>query len=698
MKIDGSCSKQLPAHVENKPEIQEAARPEIAETEPAAGDTPVGNYSVTDNFTAAEAAGPEPTPGPTPEHWDPRLSNPNLDPSVNAWFQPAQLSPGEEYLHTSSVHYQDQNQAGGRHHIYAFAPEGVDIYALDYNNNRTKLEAKYEDIDRDGTPERYFEMPMWSNNEYRLQAIGQPGTPYDGMQSDTVGGLKMPANHHVTFIVTYAAAHAPGQAQSPAWGEAPVEEVPAWGDPGNSPPIDTAPPSPAQTSAEPLQTAAYLNIRSTPELPADNSNRIGTFDPGTKLTVTPDALGQSRAGEWIRVQGRLPNGSLTIGWVHQDFVQPATSPSIHAPQQVTAPAQPSPATSGDGVLRGADGQPQNVIATNYTDLGRSGATGQLPHPMTDPEGFRTAVIDDLDNMQRNGIQDVRIWAADFPENNLGNDLAALSARVNIIAEEAAARGMTVTVDLLDGATMDKSMDLLRGREPELNLRIAKIVGDNARAANIRWSVGNEIGDPSRPLEFATWYANKAELIRQTIAAHGGDPSRQCVSAQLTPGAVGHPTYPGWPDARAAMEKIVDASDIVAIHFYAPGPPGQLPETAVSMVHGGITYPKMDWDSFQVWNEIAQAKDRPMTAGEFGIPRDVQGIGNPSSEDYTNWSKAWLEHLSAIGIDQVSFWQLGKNEGGHIDPASADVAFGGNADDSRALIDMLRNDGWFFRKP
>jgi hypothetical protein len=413
---------------------------------------------------------------------------------------------------------------------------------------------------------------------------------------------------------------------------------------------------------------------------------IGGLANGTTLQVTaPSDGGPASDNGWVYVNG--PGGA---GWVSEQYVHKAGgAPSAGAPPSTNAP---SGAPVGNGRLLTPDGRPQQFVAGNYTDLGRANS-GQMPHPIHEADAFRAAVVQDLDRLKEMGVDNVRIWAADFPENPLGNDNAALAARVRIIAEEAARRGMSVTADLFDGATMGKDVNAYRAREEELNARIQTIVGANAGASNIVWSVGNEIGDPNNPSGFADWYIQKAQQIRDTVRANGGDANRPLISLQVTPGALGHPTH-GWGDARPAMERVVAASDIISPHFYPTGMPGQLPWENKNLDGSSQgTFPEMDYDSLKVWVELAQAAGKPVTAGEFSIPRDTQATQALSEQEYAAMTEAWMHELKNLGLQQVSFWQLAKDDVGHVDPASVDLIVGRNAGGSRTLIDRLRENGW-----
>jgi uncharacterized protein YraI len=429
-----------------------------------------------------------------------------------------------------------------------------------------------------------------------------------------------------------------------------------------------------------VNASGGLNLRGGP---GTDQARIGGLADGAALRVTapPDGGPASRNG-WVHVSS--PSGE---GWVSEQYVRKAGAGGT------PSTGTPGGSTAGDGRLLTPDGRPQRFVAGNYTDLGRANS-GQMPHPIHEETAFRDAVNQDLDRLREMGVDNVRIWAADFPENPLGNDNAALAARVRIISEEAARRGMTVTVDLFDGATMDKDVNAYRGRDAEINARIQTIVGANAGASNIVWSVGNEIGDPANPSGFADWYVEKANMIRDTVRAHGGDADRPLISLQVTPGALGHPTH-GWNNARAAMERVAAASDILSPHFYPTAMPGQLPWEN-QRVDGSSqgTFPQMDYDSLKVWAEIAKAQGKPLTAGEFSIPRDTQATKDLSEQQYAEMTEAWMNELKNLGLQQVSFWQLAKDDVGHVDPASVDFIVGDNSGDSHTLIDRLRNHGWF----
>jgi len=349
---------------------------------------------------------------------------------------------------------------------------------------------------------------------------------------------------------------------------------------------------------------------------------------------------------------------------------PASPSQPAAPSQPTAPAPapapPPPATAaaaGNGQYQNFNGEAHNFIGGNYTDLGRL-ADGRMPNPL-DPAGaeaMRVAAREDLTRLREQGVTDVRIWAGNVPGGESVGGLdnpQAMAARVNILAEEARALGMTLTVDLFDGNTVgNKNVNEYRAMDGQLNNIIDSVVGQNARHDNINWSVGNEIGDPNNPMGFADWYVEKASRIRQA-----GCPGTR-VSAQLVPGSVNHPFAS--PVYEAAARKIIAASDVVGIHFYPHG--------------NGPGHPDdhLDYNSILKWNDLCKQMGKPMIIGEFNVHHSAR-----SDEAIQNW----LQHFKDIGVDHVSLWQFMKNEGGHIDEESFDSLRG------RDYIGLLRDNGW-----
>jgi hypothetical protein len=363
-----------------------------------------------------------------------------------------------------------------------------------------------------------------------------------------------------------------------------------------------------------------------------------------------------------------PANPTTLQPANPTTLQPA-NPTTPQPANPVAPSGAIPRTR-DGMLLAPDGKVESFLGANYTDIG-------LAH-IQDPTSpaFREAVGADLDRLKAQGMHTVRVWAAP-PNIYPDGDTTRMAQRVDVIAQEAAKRGMNITVDLVDSFGK-KSVSEYREGElgVQLDQRIPGVVGANKHHPNIDWSVGNEIGDPHRPMEFAQWYTEQVGRIR----AHAGQGQR--IITEMTPGAVGHPDH-GWPEAHAAMKKIVEVSDVIGIHFYPVGAPG-----ALSGPRQDGTWPAADWDSIRRWADLAKKAKKPFVIGEFSIPRDAEAI---SREEYIQQTNAWLKELRDIGTAQVRFWQFLKaREGGHTDPAAVDF----HHPDTQPLLDSLHHHGWF----
>lgn len=269
------------------------------------------------------------------------------------------------------------------------------------------------------------------------------------------------------------------------------------------------------------------------------------------------------------------------------------------------------------------------VAGNYTDLGVN-PDGSMP---TDRTALEWNATQDLNRLRDLGVTNVRIWAhLGYASNNYG----AMANRVNWLAELARQRGMTLTVDLFDSSG-NNTLQNLRNNEAQINNMVSYVVGGNANKSYIYWSLGNEIGDPWYPLDFADFYVAKVQLMRQSGALR--------ISLQPVPGSLNH----NWGGTTTqAATRVINASDDVSVHFYAAGAVGN---------EGNVN--GLELGSTQQWMNLAHSLCKPAVIGEFGIT----DLAQRTDQNVSDWLYYFRENLK---VDQVSFWQLTKDEAGHVD--------------------------------
>ncbi len=275
------------------------------------------------------------------------------------------------------------------------------------------------------------------------------------------------------------------------------------------------------------------------------------------------------------------------------------------------------------------GQPHMFVAGNYTDLG-IGAGDQMP---SDQAGLENNARPDLDRLRSLGVSNVRIWAhLGYAMNNYG----AMANRVSWLAEMARQRNMTLTVDLFDSSG-NNTLQNLRNNEAHINNMINYVIGANANKSHIYWSLGNEIGEPNTPLDFAAFYEGKVAMMRNKGAVK--------ISFQPVPGSLNH-RWGG--DTTSAATRVINVSDDVSVHFYANG------ALANENNSNGL-----EFGSTRQWMDLASNLCKPAVIGEFGIT-DL----NQRTDDNI---RTWLAYFrDTLKVDQVSFWQFTKDEGGHTD--------------------------------
>ncbi len=348
-------------------------------------------------------------------------------------------------------------------------------------------------------------------------------------------------------------------------------------------------------------TTDYLNVRSTPDT---STGEIATLPPGTQVTVLSDPA---------------PNGGfVAIAWgdgqqayVHSDWLRAS---SVATTGNVTT--APATAPSGQVGPIEASGNYNNLftnfVGTNYRALGHvDNIYEELRH-----------LRDDY------GIYHVRVW----PFAGDGN-LEDWANRAAAIAEAAAALGMTVTIDFMDGHNND---DYRNYSTEDLQARMRAITEACAEFDNITWSIGNELQSREEPAEFAQWYIEQAVFLRDLV----GDDAR--IAGHFVPGAFGHP-----PEALALMESVVPYLDEVSIHLYPEGTPS---------TNAG----NQELDTLLVWLDLANRYGVDFTVGEFavdGVGGIDQGVGGRTPEQFVEWI-TFFDSLP--GVDRVDLWQFDVN--------------------------------------
>ncbi len=376
-----------------------------------------------------------------------------------------------------------------------------------------------------------------------------------------------------------------------------------------------APRATASSTGRPavIRADPSANVRAGPGI---SRARIGGFADGTKVTVVePQPPGGAAGWSYVRgigLDGRPLEGWVADGWNGIDLVRAPGSTG-----GAGAPPRQSPA------------RPGSFVNGNYTDLGmQSGVFSEQ------------AAAEDLDRLRAAGLTNVRIWAAP------PSDVQGMSNRVAALLRLAAQRGMTLTIDLIDGHNNTQLASYEGPFTAELRRRIQTIVAQNAGARNAIWSLGNELQAPDRPREFASWYSGLVGELRRAGA--------RTVACELVPGACGNDLSN--PDVRRAMQTLAQAVDVVSIHMY--------PDVAAAGVEGSSF--GGEWAVFMEWRRLARSQGKPLYVGELALRPPVRDAANLD---------AWLRELQGAGVATVMLWQFMKDEGGHYDDLSYDSVDG-----------------------
>ena len=99
-----------------------------------------------------------------------------------------QAPPGTEYWRLKKVEYWDDQKSGGTHHIYTKSPHDPSAQIVVSNGHH---EWKVPLDKPSNEPSSNF--AMWGGNYYKAWM--------DGLPSDSIEGMHMPAKHHVSYLL-----------------------------------------------------------------------------------------------------------------------------------------------------------------------------------------------------------------------------------------------------------------------------------------------------------------------------------------------------------------------------------------------------------------------------------------------------------------------------------------------------------------
>ncbi len=272
-------------------------------------------------------------------------------------------------------------------------------------------------------------------------------------------------------------------------------------------------------------------------------------------------------------------------------------------------------------------------------LARPGGDSSLPVDIHPVLLFRQARLS-LDTLNREAERDEAA-------------LEALPRELVRRARESAARGQTLSVDLVDpGASLlDPEADasafwLGEAVSRALGERMA-LVRECAGEPNLVWSIGSEIGlsagapaaDLGRLVAFLErWTAE----LRSLAPAHP-------VALEIAPGALGNHAGSGPRDESVSAELVLmtmaeilglPALDLVSLHFFPPVGPWQLGEEDAA-------FPLAEWSSLSAWMSAAATAGKACILGELGVGPCGRGgeaatAGRSSEEEQRRILGEWLE--------------------------------------------------------
>ncbi len=144
---------------------------------------------VTNRAVQSQSGGYSPTPTPT-QSAPVAQAAPREQIDLPSWLKitDAQVAPGTEYWRLKKVQYWDDQKSGGTHHIYTYSPHDPSAKIVVSNGQQ---EWKVPLDKPSNEPSSNF--AMWGGNYYKAWM--------DGMPSDSIEGMHMPAKHHVSYLL-----------------------------------------------------------------------------------------------------------------------------------------------------------------------------------------------------------------------------------------------------------------------------------------------------------------------------------------------------------------------------------------------------------------------------------------------------------------------------------------------------------------
>jgi hypothetical protein len=247
------------------------------------------------------AAPAAPTPDDPSVIWDPRL------PGLNVSLQTANVSPGTLYWKLIRADYNDPFQHGGDfggdHDMY--------YVTTDESGARIANQKVWQAWPDDKTyaftkSDGIGDIPMWANY-YPDQGPGPYSGYVDGLPSDVVSGMGLPANNHVSFILYFQKTVKTAEGSptaTPTFTPTDTPTLPPTATPTatqKAPPPPTATPTAPPTGTLVDDTAESISYNAGWILGNDARAINGTFHYGRGIKGTPVKLTYNFNGTQIKI-------------------------------------------------------------------------------------------------------------------------------------------------------------------------------------------------------------------------------------------------------------------------------------------------------------------------------------------------------------------------------------------------------------